>query len=148
MVIEKIVKRVNEYLAGELLSFEQLKPYLDAVIDDINTQLNSIYPAFSEINPIAVTDDYNFFPDRYIRNVLCLGAAYKYYTTDEEGVGNASTYRDEYHANLFFMIRDWLASVPEEYQNVDTNGAHAVEIQGIEDTEEGIFGIDFSIVRT
>ena len=146
MVIEKIVKRVNEYLAGELLSFEQLKP-ISMLSLMTSQQLNSIYLLFRD-QSYSCYCDYNFFPDRYIRNVLCLGAAYKYYTTDEEGVGNASTYRDEYHANLFFMIRDWLASVPEEYQNVDTNGAHAVEIQGIEDTEEGIFGIDFSIVRT
>jgi hypothetical protein len=146
MTLKAITDRINKRLAGEMYSYNELIPYLDDVIDDINAQLNTIYPAFSELP--SGTTEYTCFPDRYIRNVVCLGAAFKFYVTDEEGISSANAYRDDYSANLFLMIRDYLASVPTEYKNVDTNGAYPTRFTGVQDSNgEGVLGIDFNNVR-
>lgn len=146
MIIQKIVDRINDpYLAGELCSYAQLIAHMDEVIDDINAQLNSTYPTFTE-SELSVTDNYDYFPDRYIRNVVCLGAALKYFTADEEGVTNSRAYGEQYYINLYLMVRDYLAAVPEEYQNEDTVGAYQTKFTGVED-DEGINGIDFRNVR-
>ena len=83
MRITNIVKLINDKLAGELLSKSELIQFMDNVIDDINEQLNSCFPAFSELKPEQT--DYDFFPDKYIRSVVVQGAAWYYYVTDEDG---------------------------------------------------------------
>ena len=44
MLVNDIVKRVNQELAGEQLVYTRIKPFLDEVIDDINANLNSTFP--------------------------------------------------------------------------------------------------------
>ena len=117
MPIKEIVSRINGKLAGELLNYSELKPYMDSVIDDINTQLNSKYPAFSELEVSAT--EYTAFPDRYIRQVVIPGAAWYYFVADEEGNPTALQYQADYQKNLWTMFRDMLYGVPPEYQ-VDT----------------------------
>lgn len=119
MKINDIVKGINDELAGELLTYNYLQPFLDQVIDDINNQLDSTYPAFSEFTYEKYPDrypDYNFFPERYIRNVVIKGAAYKWFVMDEEGIPTAQQFQYNYQDNLFYMLRDYLEKVPEEYQ--------------------------------
>lgn len=124
MELQKIVNAINKRLAGELLIYSELEVHLDAVIDEINNRLNSNFPAFSEFNSTDYANypDYNFFPDKYIRSVVVPGAAFKFYVTDEEGIATATKYEQEYQTNLFYMERDYLGQVPEEFQNANHEG--------------------------
>lgn len=112
MNINKIVRFVNDKLAGETLMYDQLLVFLDATIDDINASLNSNYPVFSDLEGT----EYNYFPDRYIRTVVIPGVAAKFYAVDEEGAQVAPMFDMEYRQNLFFMVRDFSHLVPEEYR--------------------------------
>ena len=79
MDINTLVKLTNQKLAGETLLYSQLEPYFDDVIDKINTELNAIFPTFSEHRERNQTDSgipaYTYFPDMYIRSVVVVGAA-------------------------------------------------------------------------
>lgn len=119
MRISEIVNRINEKLAGETLLYSQLEVFLDEVVDDINAKLNSKFPAFSTVYTTdALKNDvgYDYFPEKYIRTVVVIGAAYKYFCTDEEGLPTAQQYAFDYNTNLFVMERDYSALVPEEYR--------------------------------
>jgi hypothetical protein len=123
MKISEIVQRVNDKLAGELLTFDALKIHLDSVIDDINSKLCSCYPTFSEFTSANYPErypDYNFFPEKYIRGVVIPGAAYKFFVTDEEGIFTAQQYKFDYSDAIFVMERDFMELVPEEFQTNET----------------------------
>jgi len=60
---------------------------------------------------------YDAFPDRYIRSVLALGVAVKFYTRDEEGEQIALDYQNRYEMALFKMTRDYHNQVPWYFQN-------------------------------
>ena len=129
MTLQEIVNRVNKLLAGERHSFAQLVDYLDRTIDDINSQLNSTFPVFSELPDGKA--EYDYFPDRYIRSVVTVGAAWYYFSTDEEGNQTAPQYMYDYERGMFTMSRDYHNLVPLEYQ------------QGVHLDEEGnIIGYD------
>ena len=117
MLIKDIVSHINKNLAGEQLNYSELKFYLDKTIDDINTQLNSKFPAFSDLPP-AVTE-YTAFADKFIRLVVIPGVAWYYYVADEEGSPAALQYQADYQRGLYMILRDLLYGVPLEYQ-VDT----------------------------
>lgn len=134
MLITKIQKLFNDALAGETLSIKEMLPHLDAAIDGINDKLNSKYPVFSDI-PVNSNDAvYNFFPDKYIRTVVIPGAAWHFYVMDEEGLQTAPQYLQDYENGKFYMQRDMLYKIPEEYQDDD----HAGFIVG--NPENDIFG--------
>lgn len=125
MTLTKIVERVNYLLAGENLTYSELEVHLDSVIDDLNHELNSVFPAFSEFNNTDYGDtypDYSFFPDRYIRSVVCVGAAFKFFITDEEGAQSAMKYEQDYAKALFMMQRDYSNQVPVAYQPTTDQG--------------------------
>lgn len=122
MLVSKIVSLINQSLADELCSAHELLMYMDRVVDDINTRLNSKFPTVSEIIEASggISDpDYNVFPDKYIRTVLVTGAAHKYYVTDEEGNATAQQYGTDYNQNLYYMERDYSFSIPEIYQETN-----------------------------
>lgn len=138
MLIGNIIKQVNRLLDGEQLVYSQLEPYLDAVIDDINTQLNAVFPTFSEIekDTLRVADtNYNYFPERYIRNIVCKGAAYKFYITDEEGSITAEQYGQDYMNNLFYMTRDYIDEVPLEFRSTSKGSLVIREAEGVSTNE-------------
>lgn len=114
MTLQNITNKVNTKLAGEMLTYNEIMPFLDDVIDLINSELNTIYPAFSEL-PVG-TQDYNMFEDKWIRQVVVPGAAWKYYVTDEEGLQTAVQYQQDFYDGLFKMVRDTLYNIPLEYQ--------------------------------
>lgn len=120
MDINTLVKLTNQKLAGETLLYSQLEPYFDDVIDKINTELNAIFPTFSEHRERNQTDSgipaYTYFPDMYIRSVVVVGAAVGFYTVDEEGINTAQQMQIEYNTNLFMMKRDYSEQVPEQYK--------------------------------
>jgi hypothetical protein len=116
MIVSNIVAAINAKLAGETLTYTQARLFMDETIDDINNQLSAKFPDFAAYESVT---DYNCFPDKYIRSVLVVGAAYKFYVTDEEGTQTAKQYQMDYANNLFLMKRDYSNSVPELYQNWD-----------------------------
>ena len=129
MKITDIVTLTNTKLAGEMLLLEELLPYFDDVIDDINTKLNSTFPTFTQHRAEQIAQevstleqDYSLFPDTYIRNVVVLGAAYKFYLTDEEGIDSAQMYGVLYNTNLFYMQRDYSENVPTQYRATGQEG--------------------------
>jgi hypothetical protein len=114
-----VVALINEKLDGDKLTEARLLKYMDSAVDDINDALSASYPTFSENKALPGFDGtYILFPDKYIRGVVVLGAAYKYYTTESEGDSVAGNYGGEYNAALFVMKRDFLESVPEIFQNL------------------------------
>lgn len=118
MKISVIVTQINRLLADELYPYSKLEQFMDQVIDDINDELSTDFPVFSEVMAsTSETDpDYDYFPDRYIRSVVIKGSAYKFYVQDEEGIDTAQRYGAEYFNALFLMLRDYSSEVPEEYQ--------------------------------
>lgn len=116
MNVQDIVAGVNAKLAGETLTYTEMRIFLDECIDDINTALSAKFPTFDEISSNGV---YDYFPDKYIRSVVIIGAATKFYVTDEEGIETATRYSMDYNQRMFYMVRDYSMYVPEEYQDLD-----------------------------
>ena len=114
MKITKIRQLVNAALAGEMLTFQELKPHLDYAIDAINSLLDTTFPVFSELE--SETDSYDYFPDKYIRQVVVPGAAWHFYVNDEEGVQTAIQYQLDFENGKFLMLRDYSQYVPEEFR--------------------------------
>lgn len=113
MKLVDIQHLMNEALAGEMLSFREMLPHLNYAIDEINTNLNTIYPEFKiEEGP----QEYNHFDDRYIRMVVIPGAAWHFYVADEEGMQTAPQYQIEFQKGLFFMLRDTVHNIPAQYK--------------------------------
>ena len=126
MKYNTIINLISKHLADELVSEDEMLSYMDRVIDDINAQLNAVFPTFTEykeLNPEEdiTTIDYTAIPDKYIRTVVIPGAAYKYYTTDEEGGYSSPKYEEDYKQGLFYMLRDYSFSIPEKYR-ADSQG--------------------------
>lgn len=123
MELKTIINTINTQLAGELLSIGELVVFIDKAIDDINTRLNTKFPTLSDlIRDDVQTVQYTAIPDKYIRTVVIPGAVFKYYTTDEEGAAVAPKYEEEYLKGLFYMERDYLNLVPEEFQDTHDQG--------------------------
>lgn len=123
MLLTDIQKLMNNTLAGETLTLKEMLPHLDFAIDEINSDLNSVYPTFSEMlaqNPDA--KEYAYFPDRYIRRAVISGAAWNYYVIDEEGLQTSVQYQSDFEKGKFIMKRDMLYAIPEEYQASDAAG--------------------------
>lgn len=129
MNLTNIVNRVNRKLAGEILSLPELRDFMDDAIDMINTELNTTFPAVSELEE-GVTD-YNFFPDKFIRMVLVPGTAFYYYQADEEGINASPGYENEFNKGLFYMKRDYSSQIPEEYQAPDNQGTITFTVENI-----------------
>ena len=125
MKLHDITTRLNKLLGDERHPYSQLVIHLDKAIDEINSQLNSTFPAFSELAPGKA--EYDYFPDQYIRSVVLPGAASFYFTTDEEGIMTAPQYAMDFQRGIFVMLRDYFNQVPEEYQS---NTTKAIRIEG------------------
>ena len=72
MNVNKIVLQVNRLLGDELYPYSKLEQFLDSVVDEINDQLSACFPVFSEVvdNPTDTDVEYDYFPDKYIREVV------------------------------------------------------------------------------
>lgn len=68
--------------------------------------------------PMFLRDNskYDAFPDKYLRDVVALGVAVKFYTRDEEGEQIAMDYQNRYEMALFKMVRDYHNQVPWYFQ--------------------------------
>lgn len=121
MKYSTIITLVEQQLADEIISETEVLSYLDRVVDDINARLNTVFPTFTEFKENSTDEsstdlDYTAIPDKYIRTVVIPGAAFKYYTTDEEGGYSAPKYEEDYKQGMFYMIRDYSFSIPDEYK--------------------------------
>lgn len=154
MLISTLVQNINSQLAGELLSVGELTVFIDKAIDDINTRLNTKFPVLSDTIATIQSEgstkfEYKAIPDKYIRTVVVPGAVFKYYTTDEEGAAVAPKYEEEFLKGLFYMERDYLNLIPEEYQESLDQGW--IRGNGILETDEynsrGGFTIDGSVFQ-
>lgn len=137
-----IIDLISKQLANELVGEGEMLSYMDRVIDDINARLNTTFPTFTEFkerqfdyerpeNRDNATDiDYTAIPDKYIRTVIIPGAAFKYYTTDEEGIYAAPKYEEDYKQGLFYMERDYSFRIPQEYR-ADEQGY--VDMEGLDE---------------
>lgn len=148
MLKQTMTDLFNQKLAGELFEYSEIVSFFDLVIDEINADLSTKYPALTEFTPAlypgykaelyttvdeagnivindavrtAVYQNYDFFPDKYIRSVVIPGAAYKWFSVDEEGASTAPLFQAEYEKARFEMLRDYIDEVPYEYIN-DTSG--------------------------
>lgn len=132
MLIKEIIDTVNRgYVASDYLREPDIFYFMDAVIDDINDHLNSCYPTFSEwynfvqawndnpdnANNLKDATRYDVIPNRYLRKVVPLGTALKFYERDEEGNVVAERYIQKYMDALFLMQRDYHHLVPKEFQD-------------------------------
>lgn len=153
MKIATLVQNINSQLAGELLSIGELTVFVDKAIDDINTRLNTKFPVLSDVIIAAqqagsTQFEYNAIPDKYIRTAVVPGAVFKYYTTDEEGAAVAPKYEEEFLKGLFYMERDYLNLIPEEYQEtLDQGWVHGRGISGADESYGGGFTIDGSVFQ-
>lgn len=134
MQLSIITSRLNEMLGGERHPYSKFVQHLDKTIDDINSQLNSTFPAFSELP--SGKAEYDLFPDQYVRSVVLPGAAWYYFTSDEEGISTAGQYMMDYQRGLFYMLRDYFNYVPELYQSSTLKAL--VMLKDIEDGGRGI----------
>ena len=132
-----IINLISKHLADEIVSESEMLSYMDRVIDDINTRMNTIFPTFTEYkeaNPDIDNTvlDYTAIPDKYIRTVIIPGTAFKFYTTDEEGGYASPKYEEDYNNGLFYMLRDFSFNVPEKYQAdvAYADGDYPVDQQG------------------
>lgn len=121
MLIETLITAVNAKLAGELLTATELTLHVDATLDEVNSRLNTKFPSLSECLDEGLTE-YIAIPDKYLRSVIVPGAAFHFFTVDEEGANAAPKYEEEYIKNLFYMERDFMPLVPEEYVDDDMQG--------------------------
>ena len=136
MEIKKIVDNINRgYIASDYLRYPDCAYFMDMVIDDINEALNARYPTFSEWEDFV--EDWNHmvrqmhlpghllrnrykydaFPDKYLRSVVGVGTAVKFYGRDEEGEQVALDYQNRYQQALFMMTRDYHELVPRFFTN-------------------------------
>ena len=145
MLKSTVTQLFNEKLTGELFNYDEIVSYLDLVIDEIKADLRSKFPTFSEFTAIqfpnykaeeytkedgtidtaarnAIYNNYDVFPDKYIRSVVIPGAAYKWFSVDEEGASTAPLFQQEYEKARFEMVRDYMDYVPEEFIK-DNTGA-------------------------
>lgn len=135
MIIRAIKDLVNARLAGEQLTYSALLPYLDAVVDEINDKLHAKFKTFTELTRTEVGLEYNEFPDKYIRTVVAVGAAAKWYIDDEEGIETATALVQQYNNNLFVMMRDYGPLVPED-KKADARSGYLQE--GLDDQVSGV----------
>lgn len=67
--------------------------------------------------PLRDETVYDAFPDKYLRSVVALGVAVKFYSRDEEGEAVALDYQNRYEQALFKMTRDYHNQVPPYFQD-------------------------------
>ncbi len=169
MILREVQQLLNNKLAGEMLRYDECVTYLDGAVDDINTALDTRYPTFSEFNPTQFPDykknlyttvdpvtgeaivnlevrnvvynNYDLFPDKYIRSVVIPGAAYKWYSVDEEGASVAPIFQQEYDTNRFLMLRDFADRVPPIFQANNTGAVRDPYFRDKYTTDSEIFGV-------
>ena len=121
MTLTNVYKLLNKQLAGGILTAKEAALYLDYAIDSINVTLNSNFPTFTEVIDASGTA-YDYFPDKYIRMAVIPGAAWNYFTVDEEGSQVAMQTQMTFEQGKFYMLRDYASLIPDQYRLDGTQG--------------------------
>lgn len=130
MKITDLQKTINQFLAGEMLSYKQQLVHINWAVDSINAQLNACFPIFE-----ADDTEYTAIPDKYLRTVLVPCAVWHFYEVDEEGMSQATQFQQDYAQHMFYMLRDYGWQIPDEYCDSDENGSVSVH-----DPADRLFG--------
>lgn len=132
--MDMVIDDINERLQAKFPTFTEWKDFvakwnawvagpgvIPPAIDDVpnhptNIPEHNFRPGSM---PWLIKDNtkYDAFPDEYIRTVVALGVAVKFYTRDEEGEQIALDYQNRYEAALFKMVRDYHNQVPWYFQD-------------------------------
>lgn len=91
--------------------------YAYPVMNKHKLPIEPIHPEHKRPIPLRDNTKYDAFPDEYLRTVVALGVATKFYTRDEEGEQVALDYQNRYEAALFKMVRDYHSRVPWYFQD-------------------------------
>ena len=98
-----------------------LTPTMVPHVHPVSEHMTVFHPPLApmEPKPLLLRDPakYDAFPDKYLRQVVALGAATKFYTKDEEGEQVALDYQNRYEMALFKMTRDYISQVPPIFQD-------------------------------
>lgn len=92
-------------------------PYAYPVMNKPTLPIEPVRDPHKRRVPLRANHIYDAFPDEYIRTVVALGVATKFYTRDEEGEQVALDYQNRYEAALFKMVRDYHNRVPWYFQD-------------------------------
>lgn len=147
MLISRLIQNINNQLEDELLNINELCNVIDKAIDDINTRLNTKFPVLSDLlsDKDNLVTEYTAIPDKYIRTVVIPGAVFKFYINDEEGAAVAPKHEEEYLKGLFYMERDYIPHVPEQYQDIPEQGF--LQAPQYANGREGGFTVDTSVFQ-
>lgn len=132
MQINKLIDTINRaYITSEYVRAPDVYYYMDRVIDDINKNLQTKFPLFSEwvdfverwnkLFPEYPKDrtTYDVIPNKYLRSVVALGTALYFFSNDEEGELIAQDYQQKYNMEMFYMVRDYHSQVPDMFRDDD-----------------------------
>lgn len=120
--MDLVIDDINERLQAKFPVFSEWKDFVakwNAWVAGPNpapVEPELMRPDYSK--PMFLRDNtkYDAFPDKYLRDVVALGAAVKFYTRDEEGEQVARDYQNRYEMALFKMVRDYHNQVPWYFQ--------------------------------
>ena len=102
--------------------------------------MNTCFPVLSDVSDLTV--EYTAIPDRYIRSCVLPGAAHHYYMVDDEGTTPEQDFARQFDQGKFYMLRDYSASVPSDYQVQDNeDGSFAGTVESKYEDYKGMRGI-------
>lgn len=129
--MDLVIDDINERLQAKYPTFTEWKDFVakwNAYVSGPNPVPGEGMPEAPEFmypprhrpiqDPKFLRDNTNYdaFPDKYLRDVVALGTAVKFYTRDEEGEQVAMDYQNRYEMALFKMVRDYHNQVPWFFQ--------------------------------
>lgn len=125
--MDLVIDDINERLQAKFPTFSEWGEFVaawNARVSGPNPIPGEGMPEIPEgapepyVNPRLLKDNtkYDAFPDKYLRSVVALGTAVKFYTRDEEGEQIAMDYQNRYEMALFKMVRDYHNQVPWYFQ--------------------------------
>ena len=129
MQVSDLKTRINQDLAGELMSLKMMLSHINWAIDNINSELNACFPILKDTDT-----EYTAIPDKYIRSVIVPGAVHHYYMVDDEGATGEQDFNQMFQNGLFIMLRDYSHLIPARYQDDGENGS-------VESTYEDVNGL-------
>ena len=144
MTYLEMKKQLNTMLNGELIPWKRLIQHINYAIDEINTVMNTEFPVVDYDSTAAdMSTEYTAIPDKYIRSAVLPGAVHHYFMVDDEGTSPEIDFARQFEAGKFFMLRDYSASVPNEYKVQDNeDGSFAGSVESTYEDSHGLRGIE------
>lgn len=123
--MDLVIDDINERLQATYPTFTDWPKFVTMWNNAITMQgpVPGEIPGMTQLRPHPMpylmrdNTKYDAFPDKYLRDVVALGVATKYFTRDEEGEQVALDYQNRYERALFTMVRDYHIRVEPWFQN-------------------------------